>query len=89
LDALLADPGGFQDLPPEEQDDIYRKTAGLEAMLRAVIMIRSSVPPPSSEPERAVLLAEAATLLAMSKDYLYRHWSTLGGYRDNDFYHRR
>ena len=35
-------------------------------------------------PERAARIEEAAELLGMSKDYLYRHWAKLGGYRDDD-----
>ena len=37
-----------------------------------------------SEPDRAVLLEEAASLLAMSQDFVYRHWKRLGAYKDAD-----
>ena len=36
------------------------------------------------ERDRAVLLDEAGLMLGMTKDYLYRHWTKLGGYRDVD-----
>lgn len=39
---------------------------------------------PSPEPDRAVRLDEAASLLAMSQDFVYRHWKRLGGYKDTD-----
>ena len=36
------------------------------------------------EPDRALRLEEAASLLAMSHDFVYRHWKHLGGYKDTD-----
>ena len=36
------------------------------------------------EPDRALRLEEAASLLAMSQDFVYRHWKRLGGYKDTD-----
>ena len=36
------------------------------------------------EPDRALRLDEAASLLAMSQDFVYRHWKRLGGYKDTD-----
>ena len=33
---------------------------------------------------RALRLEEAASLLAMSHDFVYRHWKRLGGYKDTD-----
>jgi hypothetical protein len=32
----------------------------------------------------ASMMEEATSLLGMTKDYLYRHWRKLGGYRDDD-----
>jgi hypothetical protein len=34
--------------------------------------------------DRAVGVEEACRLLAMTEDYVYRHWSKLGGYKDMD-----
>jgi hypothetical protein len=36
------------------------------------------------EPDRALRLEEAASLLAMSNDFVYRSWKRLGGYKDTD-----
>ena len=36
------------------------------------------------EPDRALRLEEAASLLAMSHDFVYRNWKRLGGYKDAD-----
>jgi hypothetical protein len=36
------------------------------------------------EPDRALRLDEAASLLAMSDDFVYRNWKRLGGYKDTD-----
>ena len=36
------------------------------------------------EPDRALRLDEAASLLAMSEDFVYRNWKRLGGYKDTD-----
>jgi hypothetical protein len=38
----------------------------------------------AQEPDRAVRLDEAAPLLAMSQDFVYRNWKRLGGYKDTD-----
>jgi hypothetical protein len=47
-----------------------------------------SVPRPCAhdapEPDRALRLDEAAPLLAMSQDFVYRNWKRLGGYKDTD-----
>ena len=37
-----------------------------------------------AEPDRALRLDEAAPLLAMSHDFVYRNWKRLGGYKDTD-----
>jgi hypothetical protein len=36
------------------------------------------------KPDRALRLEEAASLLAMSNDFVYRNWKRLGGYKDAD-----
>ena len=48
----------------------------------SLLALRSSTPAP--EPDRALRLEEAASLLAMSQDFVYRHWRRLGGYKDTD-----
>src|SRR5262245_32232144 len=89
-DALVADPALFSRLPASDQDAIYTQVAVLEAACRALVLARVSGQQAGSprlsaaEPERALRIAEAAARLGMSKDYLYRHWRKLGGYKDDD-----
>jgi predicted DNA-binding transcriptional regulator AlpA len=86
LDRLLADPAAFSILPSEVQNAVYAQVATLEAAFRARMLMlgrdRQALPP--NEPDRAVRIEEAMGLLGMTKDYLYRHWEKLGGYRDDD-----
>jgi hypothetical protein len=85
LAALVEQPELFAALSPEAQDQLYGQVAMLEAMLRAKLLARvSNGRDEAPEPDRAVLLGEAGTILGMSKDFLYRHWRKLGGYRDDD-----
>ena len=86
LDSLVADPAAFNLLPAHTQNAVYAQVAALEAAFRATILTRGHEGPgrSSSEPGRAVRIEEAMVLLGMTKDYLYRHWEKLGGYRDDD-----
>lgn len=85
LTALSADPGLFDALPRQAQDALFEQAAVLEARLRAKIMARRGQDERvSPEVDRAVRVDEAAALLGMTKDFLYRHWQKLGGYRDDD-----
>src|SRR5215469_16115370 len=82
---LLRDLDVFDGLPEEDQNAIYAEAAAVEAMLRAKVLGRHHVgAQPAPKPECAVGITEAATLLGMSKDYLFRHWKQLGGYKDDD-----
>ena len=84
-DALFADPSVFKALPSEMQDALYEQVAVMEARLRAnVVMRQRNEQAARPEPDRAVRIDEAVDLLGMSKDFLYRHWRKLGGYRDDD-----
>ena len=84
-EAMAADPSIFASLSPEVQDQTYAQIAALEAALRAHVMTRCrNGLPITPEPDRAVLIDEAMTLLGMTRDYIYRHWKRLGGYRDDD-----
>jgi hypothetical protein len=60
--------------------------ATLEAAFRAKMLTlrRDGQTPATNDPDRAVRIEEAMVLLGMTKDYLYRHWEKLGGYRDDD-----
>jgi predicted DNA-binding transcriptional regulator AlpA len=86
LDRLLADPAAFNLLPADTQNAVYAQVAALEAAFRAKILTRGrdGPAPLTNEPDRAVRIEEAMGLLGMTKDYLYRHWEKLGGYRDDD-----
>jgi hypothetical protein len=86
LDRLLADPAAFDLLRSDTQNAVYAQVAAMEAAFRAKILTRGrdGPGPSTSEPARAVRIEEAMVLLGMTKDYLYRHWKKLGGYRDAD-----
>jgi len=70
LDDLVRDPGQAASLPAEHRAVLLAQACALIVTLAS----NGSPPPapPSAAPERAVLIAEAATLLGMSKDFLYR-----------------
>jgi hypothetical protein len=86
LDNLSADPAAFSVLPSEVQNAVYAQVATLEATFRAKMLTlrRDRQTPATNDPDRAVRIEEAMGLLGMTKDYLYRHWEKLGGYRDDD-----
>ena len=88
MDTLLVDPTVFNVLPVEVQDVVYEQIAALEAALRSKVLTRSSngQAPARNEPDRAVRLEEACTLLGMERTYLERreNWQKLGGYKDDD-----
>ena len=54
-----------------------------EARLRAKVLARHR-PEERAAPDRALRIGEAAAMLAMSKDYIYRNSRKLGAYRDTD-----
>jgi hypothetical protein len=86
LDNLSADPAAFSVLPSEVQNAVYAQVATLEATFRAKMLTlrRDGQTPATNDPDRAVRIEEAMVLLGMTKDYLYRLWEKLGGYRDDD-----
>jgi hypothetical protein len=69
---------------PQRETERQAEITDLLAKLACLL----SAPPPCShpapEPDRALRLEEAAPLFAMSKDFLYRRWQKLGGYKDVD-----
>lgn len=84
-DTLFADPSVFDRLPTPAQDAIVEEIAVMEARLRVKVLRRPLLEKAgSSSTERAVRIEEACELLAMTKDFLYRNWPKLGGYRDED-----
>jgi hypothetical protein len=85
-DALVDDPTLFTTLPVEVQDAVYRQVAQLEAVCRAFVLTRATPNgvTPAPDPDQVVRLADAASRLGMSKDFLHRSWRTLGGFKDAD-----
>jgi len=70
---------------PEEPRTETNREAELADLLQR--LARLLAPPacnPAPEPDRAVRLDEAASLLSMSHDFVYRNWKRLGGYKDTD-----
>jgi hypothetical protein len=71
-------------LPAEKLAQAYTQVAALEAALRvAPLTRRPHDHRHAPEPDRAVRLEEAVTLLGMTEteDCLYRHWRKLGGHK--------
>lgn len=66
---------------------LYERVAVTEARLRARLLTRGleAVRPPANEPDRVLGIDDAAPILGMSVDFLYRNWAKLGlGYKDAD-----
>ena len=81
---LLRDLDVFDGLPEEDQNAIYAEAAAVEATLRAKLLGRRHAVVAAPISDHAVGLKQAAEQLHMTRDYLYRHWGKLGGYRDDD-----
>src|SRR5258708_2652434 len=77
LDALAADPSLVRSLDPSSLRALYAQAAQLEAALRALLL--TAKPQPEKEVERILTIREAADLLRVSRDRLYRKWRTLPG----------
>lgn len=81
---LQADPSAFDALPRPVQDVLFEQAAVLAARLQAKVVARQAAERAPAEPDRAVKLDEAAALLGMTEDFLYRTWKKLGAYKDAD-----
>jgi hypothetical protein len=68
---------GSETNPDAELADVLQKLVGLLSAPRPCAHY-------APEPDRALRLEEAASLLAMSNDFVYRNWKRLGGYKDAD-----
>jgi hypothetical protein len=72
---------------PEEPRTETNADVELANVLQKLVHLLSAPRPCSqhgTEPDRALRLDEAASLLAMSNDFVYRNWKRLGGYKDTD-----
>jgi hypothetical protein len=70
---------------PEEPRTETNPEAELADLLQKLVrLLAPRAYHPALEPDRALRLEEAASLLAMSQDFVYRHWRGLGGYKDTD-----
>ena len=74
-------------MEPKEPGTETNPEAELADLLQRLSLLLLAPHPCSNhtpEPDRALRLEEAASLLAMSHDFVYRHWKRLGGYKDTD-----
>ena len=72
---------------PEEPRTETNPEAELADVLQKLARLLSAPRPCCNhalEPDRALRLDEAASLLSMSQDFVYRNWKRLGGYKDTD-----
>src|SRR5262245_32247886 len=84
FDHLFSESSLFDGLSTDAQDALYEQVAVMEAKLKAKLLARGRNGwAPVPDPDRAVRIEEAAPLLGMTSDYLYRHWRKLGGYKDD------
>jgi hypothetical protein len=82
---VARDPARLATLPLDVLIDLQRQVGHLSADVGAAITRQMARPHGGAvAPVRAVRIDEAAKVLAMSEDFLYRNWSKLGGYKDDD-----
>jgi len=88
VEALLDDdPGALADLSRHELVSLIERAEVIAARLRARALeasLNGNGAAPTTSPERAFRVKEAAALLAMSVDFLHRSWRNLGGFKDVD-----
>ena len=83
LDALAADPGLALGLSPAARQVLMLKATAVIAACAA--SLDKQPPQAASGPERMLGVGEAAKMLGMTRDFLYRRWPKLGlGYKDSD-----
>jgi hypothetical protein len=70
--------------PEEPQTETNREAEVADLLQRLARLLTPRPCHPAPDPDRALRLEEAASLLAMSQDFVYRHWKRLGGYKDTD-----
>jgi len=70
--------------PEDLRTETNREAELADLLQRLARLLAAPARHAAPEPDRAVRLEEAAPLLAMSQDFVYRHWKRLGGYKDTD-----
>ncbi len=65
--------------PEEPQTETNREAELADLLQQLARLLAAPARYPALEPDRALRLEEAASLLAMSHDFVYRHWKRLGG----------
>lgn len=83
----IADGQPLDDLAASVITALYERVAVAEARLRARLLTRNreAVLAPANEADRVLGIEDAAPVLGMSVDFLYRNWAKLGlGYKDVD-----
>jgi hypothetical protein len=70
--------------PEEPRTETNREAELTDLLLRLARLLAPPACHPAPEPDRALRLEDAASLLAMSHDFVYRHWKRLDGYKDAD-----
>ncbi len=73
LDALAADPGQAATLPADAVPGFLARTAAVQAALAARLATLGPNGHAPEDPDRLLTAAEAAAVLKVSPDYLYRH----------------
>jgi hypothetical protein len=82
LDEVERDLASAGALPPEVRRAVMLRCL---ALIGACAVGWEAPTPPAREPDRVLLIDEAAARLGMTKDFLYRNWATLHlGYKDVD-----
>jgi hypothetical protein len=86
LAQVVQDPARLERLPLTALLELQRQLGHLSVDVNAAITRRMALhtTPSGVPPERVMLIEEAAARLGMTKDYLYRNWLKLGGYKDDD-----
>lgn len=83
LDALAGDVSLISSLSPPALSQVYVEAARLEAALRARLSVLAADRPTEKEADGVLTIREAADLLRVSRDSLYRKWRRLDfAYRD-------
>ena len=73
LDALAADPGQAASLSPEAVPALLARTAAVQAALAARLATLGTDGHAPEDTDRLLTAAEAAAVLRVSQDYLYRN----------------